>query len=193
MKLNKALPVYVFDTSALLDFASNKSLAGILDADGQYFYHPITLAELADYTHQEIWQFRKPHYNLKQIKEGIQGRVRLIKALYHHRKNDPRTYINGRRFLPISVPFDMFSFLAHQRSERKYLCKSPDGKAIAVVANMTDHQILVAAAYLRRSKFSVTMISGDKMQLAAAAHLGISWINSKKPQHKIAETWLGYP
>ncbi len=198
MKLNRDFPVYLFDTSGLLDFALERSpghtqLIGMLDSKGQYRYHPITLAELADYLHEEIWQSRQKNRSPAQIKEGIRRRRLLIPKLYVHRKkDDPVTYLHGRRFLPFSVSFEAFSLIAHQRSDPKYLRKM-SGDRITVVADMTDHQILGAAFFLKRSKYEVKFVSGDKDLLSAAERLGVPYIYSKKPEYMIPFTWIGWP
>ncbi|HLC16135.1 MAG TPA: hypothetical protein VJL89_07910 [Thermodesulfovibrionia bacterium] len=59
MKLTKERPVYVFDTSGLLDFAltltpNHKDLLDTLSRDAQYLYHPISLVEISDYLHEKI-------------------------------------------------------------------------------------------------------------------------------------------
>lgn len=194
MKLNKDYPVYVFDTSALIDFAiertSNHSdLLDVLDQNGQYFYHPVTLAELADYTHEKIWRDRKPSCTSSQIKQGIRIRNLLIFNLYQHCKSDnPSTYLYYRRFLPFHVTFDLFSLTAHQRRDSKNLCRI-NGKCTAV-ANMTDHHILAVASFINRiRKYEVKFVSGDKAQLAAANHLKIPWIYSKIPACRTPFTW----
>ncbi len=198
MKLNRDFPVYLFDTSGLLDFALEKSpghaqLIGMLDSKGQYRYHPITLAEIADYLHEEIWQSRQKNCSPARIKEGIRRRRLLISNLYVHRKkDDPMTCLHGRRFLPFSMSFEAFSLIAHQRSDPKYLRVMRDGR-ITVVADMTDHQILGAAFFLKRSKYEVNFVSGDQDLLAVAEKLGVSWIYSKDPERKTPFSWISCP
>jgi len=191
MKLTRNFPVYMFDTSGLLDFVPKENqLIGMLDSKGQHMYHPITLAELANYLHEAIWRARKPYSKPIQIRNGISRCGELIKTLYTHRKkDDPATYLHYRRFFPFSMSFEAFSFIAHQRSDPKYLRKMRDGR-ITVVADMTDHQILGAAFFLKRSKYEVHFVSGDQDLLAAAEKLGISWIYSKDPKCKRAFTWI---
>lgn len=195
MKLTKERPVYVFDTSGLLDFAltlttNHKDLLDTLSRDAQYLYHPISLAEISDYLHEKIWQFRKPGSTPDTIRKGIRKRRLLISTLYNHRKNDnPTEYLHGIRFLPYHITFGIFSRIAHHRSKPEHLCKSRRNGCIPV-ADLTDHQILAVAEFLNHSKYAVKLISGDKMQLAAAAHLGINWIYSKDPLHRIPFEWI---
>ncbi len=194
MKLNKIHPVYVFDTSGLLDFAlvrtpNHADLLAVLAGDAQYLYHPISLAEMADYFHEKIWQVRQPSSTPHEIRIGIRKRRLLISTLYKHRRRDePREYLHGRRFLPCHISFDIFSRIAHQRSQPANLCQSRRTGCTAV-ADITDHEILAAAEFLDHSKFLVTFISGDQMQLAAAAHLGVTWLYSKEPHRTTPFAW----
>ncbi|OQY29868.1 MAG: hypothetical protein B6244_02610 [Candidatus Cloacimonetes bacterium 4572_55] len=195
MNLIKTLPVYLFDTSGLIDFAlrrtaNHEDLVTILEEEGQYLYHPITLAELAQYYHKKIWNPSLPD---KKVKEGISMRRLLVSTLYNHcKKRDPeKSLLSGRLFLPCPITFLMFSRVAHQRSCPEYLCKS--GDRCTVVCNMVDHLILGAAEYLASKKFSVTFVSGDKMQLAAAARLRVGWIYSKDPGRKNPFQWKKCP
>ncbi len=196
MKLNRDYPVYVFDTSGLLDLAfqrtvRHKELLGILDPDGQYFYHPITLAEITSYFHPEIWKERNLGYNSGQIRKKISKRRLLVSILYTHRKRSASVqHIHGKRFLPFLPSFEMFSFMAHQCSLPANLCKLPAGK-ITVVANMTDHQILTVACFINRSrKYDVKFVSADKVQLAAADHLGVPWVYTRDPDRTSPFPWI---
>jgi len=199
MNIDKDIPLYFFDTSALLDFALERTpchseLLNTLSINAQYFYHPITIAEIATYLHPEIWKSlnNRYRYNEVQIKDEIRKRQYLIAMLYKQRKKDePITYLYDRRFLPFHIVFNIFSLIAHQRSDKNYLCKTGDGNRCTVVADLTDHQILSIAYYMHsKRKYDVKFISGDKRQLAAAGRFKIPWIYSKNPHVKDDFPWI---
>jgi hypothetical protein len=192
MRIDANRPVCVFDTSGLLDFArggtpASARLQQVLPSDGQYFYHPITLGELADYVHEPVWKHRQPH--VKRWAEAASLRRGLITVLYHHKKDDcARLRLYGRRFLPFSVCFEYFSFVAHQRQQVSNVRQTLRDGPVPVAA-MTDHQILGAALYFARSRYEVTFVSGDKFLLGAAAKMNLGWRYSKDPDLSHAFPW----
>jgi hypothetical protein len=194
MRLDPQLPVYVFDTSALIEFALARSaghaaLLPLLNAAGQYLYHPITLAELTDYFHESLIAARRPTWSARRVREHASLRRRLVALLCAHRKrDDPLLRLHGRRFLPCATPYEWFSHLADQRSRPQHLRRMSSGEA-TVVAPLTDHQVLALATWLRRCRYSVTFVSGDQEQLAAAAYLSLSWLYSHNPTQTIPFTW----
>jgi len=196
MKLNKNCPVYVFDTCALLDFALKRTanhadLLEKLSSHGQYYYHPISLSEIATYLHEKVWQIVDKKATQAQNKQRIKKRQHLLALLYAHRKHDnPGEYLYGRRFLPCHTTFEMFRRMAHQRSQPQNLHQL-NNKRCVVVSTIIDHQILTAAESLKHSKFDVTFISSDQDLLATAAHLGVPWVDSKNPHRTTPFAWRG--
>jgi len=194
MNLDRWRPVYVFDTSALIQFALPRSpghaaLLARLDQQGQYFYHPITLSELAEYVHEPIVRERRRSLSPTQVADFICTRRLPLTSLHTQRKqDDSRTNLHGRRFLPGATSFEWFSYLAHQRSRLRNLCQSADNQ-LTVVAALTDHQILALAGWLQRSRYQVTFVSGDQRQLAAAAYLAVPWIYSHDPSRVPCFAW----
>jgi hypothetical protein len=194
MRLDRHLPVYVFDTSALIEFALARSpghaaLLPLLDVTGHYLYHPITLAELTDYFHERLIADRRPTWSPQRVRDHASLRRRLVSLLCTSRKrDDPLVRLHGRRFLPGATPYEWYSHLADQRSRPLHLRRMNNGDS-TVVAPLTDHQVLALATWLRRSRYSVTFVSGDQEQLAAAAHLSVPWLYSHDPARTTAFPW----
>lgn len=186
LKISQTNPVLVFDTSALIDLVSPGNVrhcdyVNKIQQRATWLYHPLSLAELADYCHEAVWRARR-RCSPAEVRSGIRLRRLLISALFTHRKrDDPATYIAGGRLLPFSTSFESFSFIAHQRMSTHLVRVLPKSRQTTVVAPMTDHQILAAACWLRRTRFDVTFLSGDKDLIAAADRLCIPRVYSKDP------------
>lgn len=191
MKLEPGCPLYLFDTSGLLDFAQGKArgsvrMQALLSLTGQYFYHPISLAEMADYVHEPIWRHRRP--SDARWAEKARARRSLITLLYHHRKEDRTEFrLYERRFLPFHTTFRYFSLVAHQRQQVCNIRTTQDGPVC--VAALTDHQILTSAVFFHRTGVDVTFVSGDQQLLGAAAHFNVKWVYSKDPDRSAAFVW----
>ena len=172
-------PIFVFDTSALVDFASGQASASVrlhaaVPPGSRCVYHPVTLAELSDFSHPSIVAHRQPR--LRNLEECVRTRRHLITLLYHHRKIDnPAHRLYGQRFLPFHPTFPYFSYLAHQRQQPSNLRTTERGEPLPV-AHLTDHQILAAALFTERSGQVVVFVSGDKLQLGAAARFRLAWV-----------------
>lgn len=194
MKLDRNRMHYVFDTSALLDLchdqlASHSALVASLDSTAACLYHPISLAELAENMHVEVWRDKDPNLPAGAVRDRVRVRRALLTLLHHHRQYENCQRLCGRRFLPFNVSPEFALYVAHQRSQTTLIRRSTKDGRVTVVCTMVDHNILACAAWLVRSKIPVRFVSSDQEQLGAAARLGIDWTYARDPNRRVAFPW----
>lgn len=193
-------PIAVFDTSAVLDLmwaAVRRSArltfeAAIRDRVGskpQCGYHPVTLAELASNTHEEVLQARVRASGKQRTQEQLRQDVgrfrRALEALEHSLRGEWLAVLPFR-MAPLTPSLSAYVRLSRQRSDfRNLRCLEKSG--VVPLASMVDHQILGLAFYLQEMGTEITFVSADRELLGAAAGLGLSWVDSRRP--KRTEPW----
>lgn len=197
-----AKPLAVFDTSGILDlmWASVRHRArqdfeqvmrARLGDTPQCGYHPVTLAELASNTHEEVLQARgrgtRGRRTQAELRRDTEKFQRALEILEHSIRGEWSEVMPFQMY-PLTPSLSAYVRLSRQRSDfRNLRCLSKSG--VVPLASMVDHQILALAYFLNETGTAVTFVTGDRELLGAAAGLGLSWIDSKNPKRIEALPW----
>lgn len=168
----------VLDTSAIVRFAvaalgrrSQFPRKLMLEIDrrwpnAQLLVHPVTLAELATNSHEEVQQAKLPPRDAAES-QLVAAANRAALLTLGGRAGD--VHLDALPFLP---SWDDWSDVVDQRTDfRNLRCTRKSG--VVPVTAMVDHLILAAADAMARSGHPAALVSGDLEQLGAAWHLGV--------------------
>lgn len=195
-------PIAVFDTSGIIDlmwasvrYEKRKVFEALLrervGGEPQCGYHPVTLAELASNTHEEVFQSRSrggfQQRSQVELRENTKKFRRALEALEHSLRGEWAEVLPFQMH-PLTPSLSSYVRLSRQRADfRNLRCLRKSG--VVPLASMVDHQILSLAFFLRERGTDVTFVTGDRELLGAAEGLGMSWINSREPTRTEPPPW----
>lgn len=187
MELRRDRQVVVLDTSALVQIFVHvarggaglhrfrKAVGELWRPNVQFVFHPITLAELATNSHEEVLHGRMGHRGPRPASEialRAQAHKQALVALRACVEGRPLTRDFAFRVLPLVPDWRDYVAVASQREDYKLL-RCTAKSSVVPVAGLTDHQILSVALSLIRDGYDAGFISGDRELLGAAERFGL--------------------
>jgi hypothetical protein len=200
VKPDPAAPLVFLDTSAVVELAVTTLRGGnsfphrfrtaIDERWGhgvQLAVHPVSLAELATNSHEEVHhsRARSPRPAADHSLTARANACALVALRSFLGGGSDELALHAR---PIVPTWADWMHVVAQRNDHRLLRCTRDG-AVKPVADMVDHVILgLASSYAQRG-YTTGFVSGDAMQLGAAARLGIGCLDVKDLRRVSPHPW----
>lgn len=188
MDLDSSRAVVVLDTSAVLELfiflgrggsswphRFEEAVTRRWGSTPQLVFHPITLAELATLSHEEVHQSRiswagpRPAAELAFRANANRNALIALRACVEGRTLAPDFDMQA---FPILPTWSDYGAVAQQREDYRMLrCTTKSG--VVPVSALADHMILATAVILKSEGFNSGLVSGDREQLGAGQRLGV--------------------
>lgn len=186
MKLTLDRAVVVLDTSAVIEIARSHLRGGRFGpkfsaavtkkwgSEAQLAVHPVTFAEIATNTHEEVLHARRGRTSSPDsLALKAKAHQWALIALRKYLEDAPGSH--ELQACPIVPTWEDWNSVTADRENFRHL-RCTKKSAVVPVSSMVDHLILGLAISLRAGGFSVGFASGDKELLGASERFGVPFV-----------------
>lgn len=200
MALDPQKPIVVVDTSGIIDLCGwvvdqrrdsirlyRAQLEEKWGCIPQFVYHPVSLAEIATNTHEEVLLSRGGPSDFSRIRRRsklFKSSILILKSVFEGSMGDASDLVPR----PMKVDSKHFYLVSEQRLDWANL-RCTKNNAVVPVGSIADHLILGLSLLLLREGFVSGFVSSDRELLGAAQTFGLTYINTKDLGGKLIHRW----